>query len=77
MVVQWLRLHLPMQGVWVPSLVGELRPHVPHGQKNKTQNKISVATDLIKTLKMVHINAMYIYIYIFFNKRNFYWAGLA
>ena len=27
---------LPVQGVWVPSLVKELRPHVPCGQKFKT-----------------------------------------
>ena len=35
LVVQWLRLHLLMQGVRVRSLVGELRSHVPHGQKNQ------------------------------------------
>ena len=34
---QWLRLHLPVQGVQVGSLVGELRSHMPHGQKTKTQ----------------------------------------
>ena len=33
--VQWLLLHLPMQGVWVRSLVGELRSHMPCGQKTK------------------------------------------
>ena len=27
--VQWLRLHIPVQGMWVQSLVGELRPHIP------------------------------------------------
>ena len=32
----------------------------PRASWPKKQNKISVATDLIKTLKMVHINAMYI-----------------
>ena len=26
--VQWLRNHLPMQGTWVQSLVGELRCHM-------------------------------------------------
>ena len=26
--VQWLRIHLAIQGMRVPSLVGELRPHV-------------------------------------------------
>ena len=33
---QWLGLYLIMQGVWVQSMVGELRPHVPFGQN--TQN---------------------------------------
>ena len=28
LVVQWLRLHLPMQGSWVQPLVGELRSHM-------------------------------------------------
>ena len=31
LVVQWLRIHLPMKGIWVPSLARELRPHVPWG----------------------------------------------
>ena len=35
--VQWLRLCLPMQGVWVHSLVEGLRSHMPWGQK-KTQS---------------------------------------
>ena len=34
LVIQWLRLHLSMQGVQVRSLVEELRPHMAHGQKN-------------------------------------------
>ena len=29
LVVQLLRIHLPMQGMWVQSLVGELRSHMP------------------------------------------------
>ena len=31
LVVQWLRIRLPMQGTWVPSLVGELRSHILWG----------------------------------------------
>ena len=31
--VQWLRLHLPMQGAQLRFLVGELRSNMPHGQK--------------------------------------------
>ena len=32
LVVQWLRIHLPMQGMWVQSLVRELRSHMPRGK---------------------------------------------
>ena len=35
LAVQWLRLHLPTQGVQVWSLVGELRTHMPWNQKTK------------------------------------------
>ena len=35
LVVQWLRLHLPMQGVRVQYLVRKLRSHMLHGQKGK------------------------------------------
>ena len=35
MAVQWLGLHLPMQGVRAQSLVGDLESHVPHGQKTE------------------------------------------
>ena len=41
--VQWLRLRLPMQGVWVPSLVGDLRSHMPCGVA--TKNKKIKITD--------------------------------
>ena len=34
-MVQWLRLHLPMQGVWVQSLVGVLRSHMALRQNMK------------------------------------------
>ena len=30
-LVQWLRIHLPKQGMWIWSLVGELRSHMPLG----------------------------------------------
>ena len=36
LAVQRLRLHLPMQRIWVRTLVGELRSHMPRGQKTKT-----------------------------------------
>ena len=31
LVVQWLRIHLPMKGTWVQSLVREPRSHVLWG----------------------------------------------
>ena len=31
LVVQWLTILLPIQGVWVQSLVRELRSHMPRG----------------------------------------------
>ena len=37
LVVQWLRIHLPMQGMWVQFLVGELR--FPHATQQLTHNK--------------------------------------
>ena len=51
LVVQGLRLCLPMQGVQFPSLVGELRSHMPLGQKTKTANRNNIVTNLIKTFK--------------------------
>ena len=36
LAVQWLRPCLPMQEVWVQSLVGDLRSHMPRSQKTKT-----------------------------------------
>ena len=40
LAVQWLRLHLPKQGVQVRFLVCDLRSHMPPGQKK--QNKETV-----------------------------------
>jgi len=42
LAVQLLRLHLPMQGMRVRSLVREVRSHMPHGQK--TDNTSNVVT---------------------------------
>ena len=33
LVVQWLRIHLPMQGTWVPSFVWELESHMLQAAK--------------------------------------------
>ena len=35
LAVQWLRLHLLMQGVQIPFLVGKLRSHMPQAKKLK------------------------------------------
>ena len=35
MEVQWLKIHLPMQGVWVRSLVRKPRSHILLGKKTK------------------------------------------
>ena len=42
-------------GVWVWSLVREIRSHMPQGQKTKTENRKNIVINSIKTLKMVHI----------------------
>ena len=52
LMVQWLRLSLPMQGVQIPSLVWELRSRAAKMQNVKQNN---IVTNSIKTLKMVHI----------------------
>ena len=37
--------------VKILSLVGELRFHLPHGQKTKTEKRSNIVTNSIKTLK--------------------------
>ena len=49
----WLRflvvkILLPLQGAWVPSLLRELLSHMPHGQKNKNKPKQTKNPHLIK-----------------------------
>ena len=36
LVVQWLRIHLPIQGMWVQMLVRELRFHMQWGNQAHT-----------------------------------------
>ena len=56
LVVQWLRLCLPIQGVWVRSLVRRLGPpHAPCPPPKK-HKRSNVVTNSMKNLKMVHIN---------------------
>ena len=49
LVVQWLKLCLPKQSAWVPSLIGELRSHMPPGQQTATGSRSNIVTNLIKT----------------------------
>ena len=46
---------LPMQRVWVRSLIGELRSDMLHRQKIKMENRNNIITNSVKTFKMVHI----------------------
>ena len=54
LAVQQLRLHLSMQGVRVPSMVGELRATCLMAKKTKHKTN-NIVAKLIMTLKMVHI----------------------
>ena len=54
-MVQWFRLCLPTQGVWIQFLVGELRSHMLAAKTPNIKNRSSIVTNSIKTLKMVHI----------------------
>ena len=55
LVDQWLRLHLPIEGVSVLSVVGELGSYMSPGQKTETQNRSNLVTNSVKTSKLVHI----------------------
>ena len=44
-----------MQGVWVWSLLGVLRSHMPYGQEIKTENRSNIVINSIKTFKIVHV----------------------
>ena len=50
LAVQWLRLCLPMQGVWIQSLTGYLKSHKPHSQNTKHETN-TIVTKLIKAIK--------------------------
>ena len=47
LVGQWLRLHAPMQGVQVQSLVRELRYHMQHSIAKKYTKKEKVALSML------------------------------
>ena len=55
LVVLWLRLHLPVQGLQVQFLVGELRSHMPSSERNQNiSNSSNIVTNSTKTFKMAH-----------------------
>ena len=65
-MVQGLRPRLPMQGMWVPSPVRELRSDMSRGQKSKTtttkkkkKNRSNIKTNSIKTLKRQKESGLY------------------
>ena len=55
LVIQWLRLCLPMQDVHVWSLVGQVRSPHTSAKKPKTWNRSNIVTNLIQNLKMAHL----------------------
>ena len=51
LVMQGLGPHFPMQWVWVRSLVGELRSHIPCDQKTKSVKQKQYYNKFNKHLK--------------------------
>ena len=49
LLVQWLKLYLPVQGVWVRTLVNKLRSHMSCSRKSK--HKTETEMNSIRTLK--------------------------
>ena len=49
LLVQWLKLYLPVQGVWVRTLVSKLRSHMSCSGKSK--HKTETEMNSIRTLK--------------------------
>ena len=49
--VHWLRLHLPMQRVWVPSLVWELRSHMLCSKKKQNRKQKQYCNKFNKDFK--------------------------
>ena len=55
LVVERLGICLPMQAMWVLSLVRRLKSHMPAAKKLKHKNRGNIVTKIQQTLKMVHI----------------------
>ena len=56
-MVQWLGFHAPAAGVWVPSLVGELRFQMPQNEVKK-KKKRALGTNLTIKVQDLHTGAL-------------------
>lgn len=52
-----LKTLLPMERAWVPSLAGELRPHIPHGMAKNKQAKEITKKEMDSTGQQSHQTA--------------------
>ena len=60
-MVQWLGFHARNAGVWVPSLVGELRSHMPHNAApalKKKKRKKGLGTNLTIKVQDLHTGTL-------------------
>ena len=57
LVVRWLKLCLPMQGVWIWYVIRGLRFHMSCSHKTKRENRNNTVTHSIKTFKKEHFSA--------------------
>ena len=55
LVVRWLRPHLQVQGMQVRSLVKQQQQQQQKKKKNQTLKRSKIETNLIKSLKKIHI----------------------
>ena len=53
-MVQWLRLHAASKGVWVQSLVGELRSHMLCGAARRFLKKEKKRKEMCFNKSLVH-----------------------
>ena len=54
-MVEWLGICLPVQGMWVLSLVRRLKSLMPAAKKTKLKNRSNIVTKIQQTVKMIHI----------------------
>jgi len=54
LVVQWLRIHLAMQGTWVRSLIRELRSHRPQNNEAQLPQLLSPKATITESASVHH-----------------------